>query len=86
MSTESQIVPLLFAVGQLLKKVDALQETITAHEAGHQAELAQLRREIEIREAVHQDFLEVRMKAVARDNLLWLRETENGRQIKNVEL
>ena len=86
MSVESQVVTLLFAVGQILKKVDALQEIITAHEADHRAELVQLRQEIEIRAAVHQAYLQDWGARVVRDNLLWLRETEAGSHTKNVEL
>ena len=72
MSTESQITTLLFAVGQLLKKVDTLKDQMTIYQDG----LAQLRREIEIREAVHQVWLEDRAAALLRGNALWLQETE----------
>ena len=82
MSTESQIVTLLFAVGQLLKKVDALKDQVTGYEDG----LTQLRREIEIRETLHQVWLEDRAAALLRGNALWLQETEAEPHTKNVEL
>ena len=77
-----QLTTLLFAVGQLLKKVDAIADRVTAYEEG----LALLRTEIEVRESLHQVWLEDRAEAIAKGNALWRRETEENQKIKNVEL
>lgn len=82
MSTESQITTLLLAAGQILKKVDALKDQMIIYEDG----LAQLRQEIEIRETLHQVWLEDRAAALLRGNALWLQETEAEPHTKNVEL
>ena len=71
-----QLTTLLFAVGQLLKKVDAVTDRMTVYEEG----LALLRTEIEVRESLHQVWLEDRVKEIAHNNSLWLKETGASRE------
>ena len=77
-----QLTTLLFAVGQLLKKVDAIADRVAAYEEG----LALRRTEEEIRQTVYQEAVNHKLWDFLDKNALWVRETEQAGQIKNVEL